>query len=120
MYSSWKLCIGKRKAWSMSEAILRHSGSVNSVVLSHDGRHIVSASDDTTTKIWNMATGECEVELKHPQWVRVNTAVFSPDDMYVVSSSDDWTVWILEYCHRRVQGSVKRAYRQCCFWYLLF
>ena len=38
--------------------------------------HIVSASDDHTIRIWNTATGKCEVELKgHRSWV--NSAIFS-------------------------------------------
>ena len=44
----------------MFEAILQHSDSVNSVAFSLDGRHIISASNDTTAKIWNTVTGECE------------------------------------------------------------
>ncbi|KAF8802699.1 WD40 repeat-like protein [Phlegmacium glaucopus] len=55
--------------------------------------HIVSASSDNTARIWNIATGECEAELKgHSGWV--NSAVFSPDSMYIVSASSDNTARI--------------------------
>ena len=87
MHSPWQLCLGRRKAWSMSEAVLRHS---NSAVFSPDSRHIVSASFDKTAKIWNTSTGECEAELKgHSRWVV--SAVFSPDGMHIVTASDDYT-----------------------------
>jgi len=33
--------VGKRKAWSLSEAVLRHLSAVTSVVFSPDGRYIV-------------------------------------------------------------------------------
>ncbi|KAF8809961.1 hypothetical protein BYT27DRAFT_7337039 [Phlegmacium glaucopus] len=73
----WELCLGRRKTWSPSEVILRHSQSVNSAVFSPDGMHIVSASDNSTARIWNTATGECNAELKgHTNFVK--SAVFSP------------------------------------------
>ena len=89
----WKLIGGRRKAWSMCEAVLRHSGTVRSAVFSPDGMHIVSASDDHTARIWNTATGECEAELQgHSSFV--TSAVFSPDGMHVVSVADDHTARI--------------------------
>ena len=60
MECPWKLCLGKRKKWSLAEAVLRHSNFVYSAVFSPDGRHIVSASYDHTAKIWNTATGDCK------------------------------------------------------------
>ena len=42
----WKLIGGRRKGWSMCEAILRHPDVVRSAVFSPDGMHIVSASYD--------------------------------------------------------------------------
>ena len=92
VHSPWQLCLGRRKSWSMFEAILQHSDSVNSVAFSLDGRHIISASNDTTAKIWNTVTGECETELNHTSWV--NSAIFSPDGMHIVSASCDSTAQI--------------------------
>ena len=36
-----------------------------------DGRRVVSASDDNTLKVWDIATGECVATLEgHSDWVR--------------------------------------------------
>ena len=107
MHSPWRLCLGRRKAWGMSEAVLRHSHHVNSVVFSPDGRLIVSASSDTTAKIWNTATGECEAELKgHSDCVI--SAVFSPDGIHIVTASFDHSARIWNtatgVCEVELQG----------------
>ena len=38
----WNLCLGRRKTWSMYEAVLQHSSSVALAVFSPDGMHILS------------------------------------------------------------------------------
>ncbi|KAF8800342.1 hypothetical protein BYT27DRAFT_7148666, partial [Phlegmacium glaucopus] len=93
----WKLCLGRRTAWNLSEAceaeLKGHSNFVISAVFSPDGMHIVSTSSDKTARIWNTATGECEAELKgHSNFVI--SAVFSPDGISIVSTSSDKTVRI--------------------------
>ena len=49
------------------ECTLRgHSGDVNSVAYSPDGKHVLSGSDDKTVKIWDAQTGkEVSVLLCH-------------------------------------------------------
>ena len=37
---------------------LEHSRSVNSVVITHDGKYIVSGSNDGTIKLWDIQSGE--------------------------------------------------------------
>ena len=93
MGCSWKLCLGRRKQWSLCETVLKHSSYVNSAVFSFDGVHVVSASDDHMVKIWSTATGECEAELKG-HLLKDNSAVFSSDGMHVVSASHDKTARI--------------------------
>ena len=51
MECSWRLCLGRRKGWSLAEAVLGHSDYVNFAIFSPDGRHIVSASGDCTARI---------------------------------------------------------------------
>ena len=63
----WKLSLGRRKAWGLAEAVLRHSEKIYSAIFSPDGRYIVSASWDCTARIWNTATGDCQAVL---QWLK--------------------------------------------------
>ena len=69
------------------ERIFWHEGVINSAVFSPDGRYVVTASLDKTSKIWSAETGECIQTLSHE--ASVNSAVFSPDGRYVVTASRD-------------------------------
>ena len=64
----WEVIIGLRKAWDACEQVLwGHSGGVRVAVFSPDGSRVVSGSDDNTVRIWNVAAGESEAELKDIQ-----------------------------------------------------
>ena len=73
-----------------------HDGRVNSVVFSPDGKYVVTASSDETSKIWSVESGERLQDLWHDD--RVNSVVFSPDGKYVVTASSDNTskIWSAE------------------------
>ncbi|KAF8236925.1 hypothetical protein L208DRAFT_575613 [Tricholoma matsutake] len=89
-----KVVIGMRKVWDSCEQVLwGHSKQVRTVVFSPDGSRVVSGSDDNTVRIWNVATGESEAELKGHSG-SVYSVVFSPDGSRVVSGSFDNTVRI--------------------------
>ena len=60
------LTLGAISHWMWSEEVgvegqvctlTGHTGCVNSVSFSRDGKHIVSGSDDDLVKIWNVETG---------------------------------------------------------------
>lgn len=71
-----------------------HTDNVNSAVFSPDGRRIVSASSDSTIRVWDATTG---TQIGHPLKGHkgcVNSAVFSPDGKKIASASSDSTIRI--------------------------
>jgi len=62
-----------------------------------DGRHVVSASEDKTLKVWNVAAGRCLATLEGHSKGVMCVAVL-PDGRRVVSASEDKTlkVWDIE------------------------
>src|SRR6185436_11268748 len=68
-----------------------HTGPVNALALSPDGRFLVSGSEDLTLKIWDTATGNVLRTLSgHDQ--PVLAADISPDGRLIASGSADQTV----------------------------
>jgi WD40 repeat protein len=68
-----------------------HSGMVESVAFSPDGKTALLASMDKTVKWWDLSTGRVIKTLKgHSSWV--NSVAFSPDGKTALSGSGDKTV----------------------------
>ncbi|MGI8502529.1 MAG: AAA-like domain-containing protein [Hassallia sp.] len=68
-----------------------HKDVVRSVVYSPDGKTLASASDDSSIKLWNIATGKKIATLTgHKDGV--NSATYSPDGKTLVSTSVDKTI----------------------------
>jgi WD40 repeat protein len=64
-----------------------------------DGEHFVSASQDNTLRLWNIASGACEQVYKgHTKFVR--TVAMCKDGKHFVSASWDGTLrlWKLPDC----------------------
>ena len=68
-----------------------HHASVRTVVLTPDGKHALSASNDTTLRLWNVETGKTVRELRGHANV-ANAVTLSPDGKYALSASDDHTL----------------------------
>jgi WD40 repeat protein/tRNA A-37 threonylcarbamoyl transferase component Bud32 len=67
--------------------------SVNSVAFSHDGRQVVSCSQDKSIMIWEVATGQEILTLKgHTRWV--SSVAYSPDGKQIVSGGVDGSLKI--------------------------
>jgi WD40 repeat protein len=90
------------KVWDLETGVrLRtlfgHTGTVNGVALSPDGRRAVSASSDNTLKVWDLETG-AELRTLAGHSSSVLGVALSPDGRRAVSASWDHTlkVWDLE------------------------
>jgi len=72
--------------------VVGQDGAAVSAAFSPDGKHIVTASDDMTARIWDAATGK---PVGEPLSGRVLSAAFSPDGQRIVTASWDTTarVW---------------------------
>ena len=82
----------KKRQTDQSRLILKgHEALVWDVAITPDGQTAVSASDDKTLKVWDLAMGKCRATLKgHSQYVW--GLAITPDGQTVVSASGDYTL----------------------------
>jgi WD40 repeat protein len=75
------------------QTLVGHSHGVSSVVISSDGKRIISGCRDKTIKIWDAESGQELRTLKgHKNWV--TSVAISPDGQRIISGSWDETVKI--------------------------
>jgi WD40 repeat protein len=73
---------------ALARVLEGHTGAVNGVAFSPDGRQLASTSDDRTVRLWDPTSGQQTATLEgHTDWV-----AFSPDGRQLASTSDDHTV----------------------------
>lgn len=78
-------------------ALHSHTGKITTVIVTPDGRHAISASEDQTMKVWDLSSGMELYTLKgHTK--AVNAIAVTLDNGRVVSASDDATlrIWNLQ------------------------
>ncbi len=68
-----------------------HTDSVNSVSFSPDGQILASGSNDDTTRLWNVATGDT-INTVRGYRSNVNSVSFSPDGQILASGSSNDTI----------------------------
>ncbi len=83
-----------RESPGLVRTLAGHGDMVNSVALSADGRLAVSAFQDKTLKVWDVATGR-ELRTLHGHSDIVNSVALSANGRLVISASSDKTlkVW---------------------------
>ena len=60
-------------------------------MFSPDGDYVLSGSDDTTARLWNIKTGR-EERVFEGHTGFINTALFNPDGHTMITGSDDDTI----------------------------
>src|SRR5262249_37934853 len=78
---------------------------VNAVAVTPDGRQAVSASNDLTLKVWDLASGrEVRALAGHSGWV--DGVAGTPNGKQVVSASDDRTLRVWDLASGRTAATV--------------
>ncbi|KAI6197098.1 WD repeat-containing protein 48-like protein [Aphelenchoides besseyi] len=76
-----------------AQALEHHYDWVNDIVLCGDGNYLISASSDTTVKVWNARKGYCLSTLRtHKDSVRA--LAHAPDPMIVASAGLDRCIYL--------------------------
>ena len=70
-------------------APLRHGAPLSTLVLSADGRRVVTAADDGKARIWDLQTSRLLATLVHP--LKVAVAAFAADETFVLTTCIDGT-----------------------------
>ncbi|PPQ73872.1 hypothetical protein CVT26_011735 [Gymnopilus dilepis] len=93
-WQEWQISCGLPQTWDACESVLtNHTDFVQSVCFSHDGKKVISGSDDKTIRIWNVETGEEESRFKGLS-DEVWCVATSLDGLKVVSGSKDNSIQI--------------------------
>ncbi len=98
----------------IAEKVIRldYKSTILAYALSPDGIRLLTASDDTTVRLWDEETGRCLRVLKgHTN--SVSSVAWSPDQRYALSAANDNTLrlWDVETgrCLRVLKGHTNRA-----------
>jgi WD40 repeat protein len=97
-----------RHDWSaLLQTLEGHTGWVNAIAFSKDGKTLASGSDDRTVRLWDPTTGQCRQTLEGHAG-GVYAIAFSKDGKTLASGSDDCTVRLWDpttgQCRQTLEG----------------
>jgi WD40 repeat protein len=88
-----EVLVGPPAVGGAFEPLSGHTDRVNAAAFSPDGSQIVTASDDGTARLWDVATRKSLVTFSHDHQ-RVNDVAFSPDGRLVITAAGrDVRIW---------------------------
>jgi WD40 repeat protein len=97
----------KRQSPGLVREFVGHSGGVTACAVMPDGQRMISASEDRTLKLWDLATGEILATLRgHTD--TVSACAVAPDGRRVVSASWDGTLKLWDISARRVLATFRK------------
>ena len=101
------------KAATLRHRLEGHEGSVQSVALSPDDRHVASGGDDKTLRVWEAATGQ-QIRVIEGIMLWAQVVVWSPDGSYLVSGgADALRVWRVKLQVRVCVWLIKESTSLC-------
>ena len=78
----------------LARAFVGHGNDVEHVILSPDGKHVATGSDDGTARWWELDTGTSIVLKGHVG--PIETMTMSDDGKYLATAGTDHDVWLWE------------------------
>ncbi len=87
----WNLAASARGELGERLYTLPHNNLIRSLTFNSNGTQLISTSMDSTTRIWDMATGDILIILNRHQ-AQVNDVALTVDDQTVITASEDKTV----------------------------
>jgi WD40 repeat protein len=87
-----------------------HEKRVFNAAFSPDGRRVVTASEDQTARLWDVASGKALAVLGEHAG-KVNHATFSPDGKRIATASSDGTARLWNILTAKGQALIDHARR---------
>jgi WD40 repeat protein len=85
-----KIGVFDGKTGELKKELTGHKAYVTSLALSPDGKLLASSSEDTTVRLWTLATGESKVFMQEEE-DPVMSVAFSHDGKFIATASGDDT-----------------------------